>query len=123
MRRKRAKSMDQTSSRTSDAVGVPEKPRGPLIASSEPSRMLVVHDFQGFIRGMSDKIISITIRALKDEPITEVAPAYLADVICVRERFETRREVGGLLLTEADLPAGVRALCERVHNRIMRECA
>ena len=40
MTRKRAKSMDQTSSRTLDAVGVLGKPRGPLMASSEPSRML-----------------------------------------------------------------------------------
>jgi hypothetical protein len=98
----------------------PGKPRGLLIASSEPSRMLVVHNFQGFIREC--RIISITIRALKDEPVTEDAPAYLGDVICVRERFETRREVGGLPLTEADLPADVRALCDRIHNRIMREC-
>jgi hypothetical protein len=36
MTRKRAKSMDQTSSRTLDAVGVPGKPRGPLIGSSDP---------------------------------------------------------------------------------------
>ena len=53
--------MDQTSSRTLDAAGAPGKPRGPLIASSEPSRMLVVHDFQGFIGEC--RIISIIARS------------------------------------------------------------
>ena len=86
MTKKWAKSMDQTSSRTLDAVGVPGKPRGPLIASSEPSRMLAVHDFQGFIRGMSDNK-SRSARS-RTSPLPKV-PAYLGDVICVRERFDT----------------------------------
>ena len=34
---------------------------------------------------------------------------------------ETRREVGACRQRE-DLPAGVRALYDRVHNRSMREC-
>jgi hypothetical protein len=35
---------------------------------------------------------------------------------------ETRREVGACRQREADLPTGVRALSDRVHNRSMREC-
>ena len=48
--------MDQTSFWTFDAAGAPGNCVGPLMASSEPGRMLAFAPFQGFIRGMSAKL-------------------------------------------------------------------
>ena len=61
MARKRAKSMDQRSFGRSfwtvDAARAPGKLCRPPMASSEPGRMIAFAPFQGFIRGMSDKMV------------------------------------------------------------------
>jgi hypothetical protein len=64
------------------------------------------------------------IGTLREEPVTEDAPVYLGDVICVPERFLKQGErLAACRQREADLPAGVRRHCGRVHNKIRRECA
>jgi hypothetical protein len=76
------------------------------------------------LSGLEKSITIQRIGALKEEPVTEDAPVYPGDVICVPERFLKQGErLAACRQREADLPAGVRRLYGRVHNKIRRECA
>ena len=70
-------------------------------------RHLAAADLEGFAA-------VVHLAELSSDPLCQHDPKKTYEV-------ETRREVGACRQRE-DLPAGVRALYDRVHNRSMREC-